>query len=329
MPLVKCNDGMIEGENFYLASSVDFLGNNMECYVMDNYFVLSKGSIERSLLHNTFVIEVKKKYNTTSSKDAAFFYISNGEKFGILEKYSTEQKDYCYWKIIYYDNFIQTYKSLDGQLWENIGGVKVDNISLQGFEVTGKTPFMFSDYKLYKTPYITIYDYPNNYKMQLIDTSNDIIKQGTFYNNECKIFLDYCFKGKIRILDANNNLVSSTDLIDLHYGDEFYLSDYNIELYYGKNKVKDTTLIKTPLEILTIKNVSDTSYRNLNINITKPDNNYDIIGLSLDATDFNTSINIEELRSNESKDIYIKIESTNKSANILHKNFNLNIGGAL
>jgi len=74
MPLVKCNDGMIEGENFYLASSIDFLGNNMECYVMDNYFVLSKGSIERSLSHNTFVIEVKKKYNTTSSKDAAFFY---------------------------------------------------------------------------------------------------------------------------------------------------------------------------------------------------------------------------------------------------------------
>lgn len=327
MPLVKCNDGIIEGENFYLASSVDFLGNNMECYVMDNYFVLSKGSIERSLLYNTFVVEIKKKFNPKSSKDVAFFYISNGEKFGILEKYSANQNNYCYWKIVYYDGFLQTYKSLDGQLWENIGGAKVDNISLQGFEVTGKTPFMFSDYKLYTSPYITIYDYPDNYKVQLLDTSNDIVKQGTFYNNECKIFLDYCFTGKIKILDKNNHLIDSTNLIELNYGDEFCLSDYNIELYYGKNKIKNTTLIKTSLEILTINNMSDTSYKDLNISIVKPNNNIDVIGLSLDGIHFDSSIIIDELRSNESKDIYIKIQSEDKSTSILYKNFNINIGG--
>lgn len=326
MPLVKSFNGLIEEENFYIEQATDFLGNNMDYYIIDNNLVMSNGTIEREFLHNEFVIEIREKFKPKTSKDAAFFYVSNGEKFGILEKYSSSaQNDYCYWKLIYYDGFLQTYKSQDGLLWKNIGGAKVDNISLQGFEVVGTTPFMFGNYKVYKNSYITIYNYPNNYKAELIDVSNNTIKQSTFRNNQCKIFLDYCFKGKIKVLDENNNVVSLTDLMELNYGDEFFLSDYNIELYYGKSKVTSTTLIKTFLDTLTVKNVSDISYKDLNITVTKPNNNFDVIRLSLDGTNFYSSIIIDELNSDESKNIYVKVDSPDKTTNILYKNFDINI----
>lgn len=73
MPLVKCNDGIVEEENFYIEQATDFLGNNMEYYIIDNNLVMSNGTIEREFLHTEFVIEIKEKFKPKTSKDAAFF----------------------------------------------------------------------------------------------------------------------------------------------------------------------------------------------------------------------------------------------------------------
>lgn len=327
MPFKKVKSGVIEIDNFYTNSNVyDFLGNSRYS-IEDNKFILRSGVVERNFLHSEFLIQLKEEYSPILPKDAVLFYVSNGEKYGILEKYNkTEQEEFCFWKIIYYDGFLQTYKSLDNKVWENIGGLKVDNITLQGFELIGDTPFIFSDYKVYKNPYLTIYNYPDKYKVKIFDEENNLIKENLFKNNKCKLFLDYCFLGIIQIFDDTDNLIFQSEKIQIDYGDEYALVPYDIEVYYHDKSVSYfSTLIEKMLDKITIKNLSSETYNNLKLIISKDDSNDDEIKLSLDSIDFDDNLILNTLEANQSIDVYIQIIRTNKYNNDRYRNFNLDI----
>ncbi len=325
MPFRKIKSGILEVENFYTNSNVyDFLGNS-EYIISENQFTLHRGVVERNFIHNEFVIQLKENFNPVLPKDAVLFYVSNGEKYGILEKYNkSEQEDFCYWKIIYYDGFLQTYKSKDGYSWKNIGGLKTDNITLQGFELLGNTPFTFSDYKVFKNPYLTIYNYPNNYKAKIFDETENLIKENCFLDNKCKLFLDYCFIGTIKIFDESDNLIFQSEKIQLNYGDEYALTPYDIEVSY-QNEILDytSTLIEKMEDKITVKNISSEIYNNLKLSISKDSSNDDKVLISLDNIDFDESLTIDTLEPNQPKDIYIKIIRTSKYNNDRYRNFNL------
>lgn len=325
---LKSESGLIEEENFYLSHPTDFLGSNSEYCIKDNTFTIASGIVERNFLYDEFVMQLEYRYSPIEN-GSIFFYVknSNKQRMGIMKTLDNEGDDteYNFWKIVFYKGFLQVYKSIDTTLWINIGGTKVKNpIEIQGFELKGSSPFILRNYKVYKNSYLTIYNYPRNYKARILDLQQNIIKEEPFDNlNQCHIFLDYCFTGKIQILDTENNLVNETKMIDINYGDEYLLSPYDIEVYYDSDKIEySTTNINYPSDKVTVKNISNEIYSNLNVSISEMTDN---IQISLDGINFNENIVIDVLEPQQSKDIYIKIKGSNNK-NKGYKNFNINIG---
>lgn len=330
MPLVKCIDGIIEEENFYLTYATDFLRGNNEYYIKDNIFTIISGTIERNLLYKEFIIELKSKYKPNNS-DSIFFYVKdiNKQRIGILKNLDNEElnTEYTFLKIISYKGFLQVYSSTDSISWCNLGGCKLKNsIAVQGFELKGNTPFLLEAYKIYTNPYLNIYNYPRGYKTNLLNENDDILYTGVFNNlKQCSIFLEHCFKGKIQIFNTENNLVHQTELININYGDEYNLFPYDIELYYENSKVQSSeTLLNNSSDKIIIKNVSNEAYSNLKISITNEINNTDKIQVSIDNINFSDSITIDTLEANQSKEIYICIENSS-NVDKIYKKFNINI----
>lgn len=331
MPFVKSDYGILEDENFYTTSKIiNFLGDNTEYRIIADNFILVNGIVERNMPYKEFVIELEYDY-IPADKDSIFFYIkdSNKQRRGLIKKLDeVETEIYSYWKMIYYKEFLQIYKSVNGIEWTNIGGSKLINpIKSQGFEIKGNADFKLKSYKVYKSPYITIYNCPRTYKVKLVDTDNNIIKEDIFDNlNQCKIYLDYCFNGKIEIFDTSDTLIYTTQLIELNYGDEYNFSPYDIELYYEDIKLDYKTVnIKDLFTKLLIKNVSNEVYTNLNIQISKGENSKDDIGISTDKINFYSNIAIDKLEPNEIKELYIKIDKNNETDNKGYKDFNITI----
>lgn len=330
MPLIKCTNGIIEEENFYLTYATDFLQNNNEYFIKDNIFTIISGTIERNFLYKEFIIELKSKYKPNNS-DSIFFYVKdiNRQRIGILKNLDSEEADnqYIFWKIISYKGFLQVYNSTDSIHWLNLGGCKLKNpITVQGFELKGNTPFLLEEYKVYTNPYLNIYNYPRGYKVNLVDENNNILYSGVFNNlKQCSIFLEHCFKGKIQIFNTENNLTHQTELIDINYGDEYSLFPYDIEMYYGNSKVHSSeTLLNNSTDKIIIKNVSNEIYSNLKVSITNEINNMDKIQISIDGVNFFDNLIIDSLEANQSKELYIDIEN-NSDLDKVYKKFNINI----
>jgi len=318
MALRKLSSGLVERENFFTSSyAADFLGNN-KIHFQNNRLILEEGVIERKFQRNEFLIEIEEAYMPLNLRGRASFFVrdSKGGKYGITEEYSSPEDVHHYWRLTAYDGYVQAYKSLDGKIWENIGGDNFEGeILQQGFEVRGENAFKLSSYKVYSSPYFKIYNYPEEYRAVLFEGETQV-SESYFDEKGCaQIFMDYCFEGVIKIYDEENELIVESDLIPLHYGDEYLCSDYDLDLIY-KSKVLDykTTKFFINKDIMTLRNNGDEVYENLILVVNKPESNSDNISLSLDNAFFSDYITINALGANESIDFWVLHERGNGKA---------------
>lgn len=316
MQLVKVKDGLLELENFLTTSPADdFLGDG-QYHRTDEQFTLRKGSVERKINYDEFMIVVEKQDTALEVDDRFEFYLSGGEsREGIEEIYNT---DYAkYWKLIYYDGYIQGYQSDDGKQWLNVGGKRASKPNYQGFKTDGKE-LTINNYSVYSNPYITIQNFYPGTLVKLIDTDGNVIKERLFENNnECSIFLDYPLMGRLEFYDQLGELLYKSNPINLGYGDVFMFTEYNLQLFYkGQLLTHKTTTLYSLIETAVLKNNSDETYHNINISINN--NNEDLVEISLDNENFSNGVAITGMESKEKINIYIKI--TKERSNLFKMN---------
>lgn len=305
MQLVKVEDGLLELENFLTTSPIeDFLGNG-EYHRTPEKFILRSGEVERKIKHKELLIVVEKEPTELGPDDRFEFYLSDGKnKSGIEEIYNTEYAKY--WKLIYYDGYIQGYKSNDSFNWSNIGGIRADNPLCQGFKAEGKE-LIINDYRVYRSPYITIQNFYPGTLVKLFDAEGNFIKERKFEDNhECNIFLDYPIAGYVELYDQLGELFYKSNPIFFNYGDVFMFTEYNLQLFYkGQLLTHKTTTLYSLLETLVLKNNSEETYKDIEITINNP--NSDDIKISLDNEDFAESIVINEINAGEEIELYVRI----------------------
>lgn len=311
MKLVKVSDGLIERDNFLLTSEFsDFLGSGFYNRSQES-FTLEKGSIERNLNYDEFVIVVEKEPSPLLEDDKFEFYIrSEDNKVGLEEVNDTNYVKF--WKLILHDNYMQGYKSNNGQEWENIGGTQYTlKPSIQGFSAIGQE-LIINDYRVYRSPYVTIQNYYPNTVVKLVDSEEDVIKERLFTDDhECNIFLDSPGEYKLMFHTTEGDLVYESEFLDLTYGDIYMFTEYDLQLFHKETLLTHkTTTLHTLLETVTVKNNSLDDYENIKLTINNP--NLDEVTISLDKYLFNDSIIIDRLLAGEEKEVYIRIIKENK-----------------
>jgi hypothetical protein len=321
MKLIKVKDGLLESDNFFLASPFsDFAGeaNITRDISTGRLKIISDTKIERPFTYSEFVIEVKKVNSEMASDDYAIVYLNNGlATFGIKDSPMTEQN--TYWKILKKENYIQAYSSSDGINYTNIGGMSIEgSLIKQGFMKHG-SDFIIEDYKVYDNPYVTLQNFDEGYTCELYDSQDNLLKTRTFDSNmECKLFLDYnSFEGYFKFKDLDNNIVYTSDNIILGYGDIWIISPYNFEIIYLGNIVTNINpaALKDLDEAIIIKNVGSSDYSSITVGTQTSSN--DLIQLSLDGINYSDTLNLS-INQSEEKTIYIKI-----TKNIDNHNFNV------
>lgn len=337
MKLIKVKDGLLEVEKFYLTSSFsDFLGKDISYVKNGELNIVSNVRIKRDLFYNEFVLELKKtNWDTLNNEDKFSFYVETNKNdiYGIEDSLAEDQSEYQ--KIIYHDNYIQFYTSDDSKEWTNIGGVQLYNnesISGQGFQRQSDKLTIIKNYKIYSSPYIKLQNMKKNYKVELYDENNNLLKTRLFTEQmECDIYIDYCFRGYFKIYDIENNLIYTSELMDLQYGDGYLFTKYNLEVYYYNTNVTEesNTFLQNDdnqnihIEIVGIKNASiEDIYTDLKIS-TYNYSNEDIITLSLDNETYTDSLLVDQLNPQEIIYLYIKIEKSNMNGNFVYRNFEL------
>lgn len=325
----------MEVENFYLTSNFpDYFAEGIIERKDGNFYINGNNKIEREFNYQNFVIEICKNiWDNIDITDEFICYIaSDNNLYGIKDDITNGQSEFI--KIICNDNYIQTYISQDKKIWDNIGGIQLKEnelINKQGFQKNSNKQATIKDYKIYTNPYVTIQNLSQNYKVELYDTNNTLMKSRLFEENmQCQIFLDYCMNGYLKFYDDNNNLIYTSDTLSLQYGDIYTFTNYELELYYMNNDI--TSDIKTTLnqdqnlniqiEQVILKNISNIdNYNNLQISIeTKFD---DIVQLSLDGGNFNNTIIIDTLNNQSEVSIYIRISKSATNNNFNYRNFQL------
>lgn len=329
MNFIKVKNGLLEEENFFLNSPAsDFLGDGIWSRT-NKRFTLKSGEIKRKLPDsyvNGFMIVVKKDSVLMDRNSIFKFFIENNEtKIGIEESYSSEVNEY--WKIIYYNEFIQVYSSNDGKIWKNNGGsnIKLEGDIFQGFSVHGKKELILSNYKVYNSPYLKLQNYEPGVKVYLYDENDNLINERVFNKDyECDIFIDYDLNGYIKLF-KDDNLIHTSSCQSFLQGDVFLFSSNNLQLIYQENILDyNTIFLEEKEEKFILKNSGDTEVFNINIDISK-NNNEDKIYLSYDRTNYLDKLNIDSLKSNEEIEFYIKIMRENQNKSFQVKYFDINI----
>ncbi|BCZ46924.1 hypothetical protein psyc5s11_29910 [Clostridium gelidum] len=330
MKLIKVKNGLLEAENFFLASPFsDFAGSNniTRDTGTGKLSLISDNKIERYFPYNEFVIEMEKeKFNSMNPGDYSTIYLGNKDyTFGIRDKLFGEQKRY--WKILKQDNYIQAYVSDDGISYTNIGGMEFsEDILKQGFAKYNNGPFILNSYNVYDNPYITLQNFPENTTCELYDSHDKLLKIRLFDNNlECKIYLDNNnIEGYLIFKDVNNVIIYTTDNITLGYGDIWVVSPYNFEIIYLGNVVTNInpSLLQDLNEAIVIKNIGSTDYTGIVIGTQT--NSNDLIQLSLDGVVYTNTLTLNILQ-NEEKTLLIKIVKNADNHNFQVRDFQLMI----
>lgn len=311
MQLVKVSDGLIESDNFLLTSEFgDFLGDGFYNRSQES-FTLEKGSIERNLNYDEFVIVVEKEPSTLLEDDRFEFYIRNEDnKVGLEE---VNDRSYVrFWKLILHDNFMQGYKSDDGKVWQNVGGTQYTKKPLiQGFNAIGQE-LIINDYRVYKSPYVTIQNYYPGTVVKLVDNLGKVVKERLFTeNHDCNIFLDYPGEYRLMFYTSEGDLVYESELLDLVCGDIYMFTEYDLQLFHKETLLTHkTTTLHTLLETVIVRNNSLEDYKNIKLTINNP--NLDEVTISLDNEIFSNYIILDKLLAGEEKTVYIKIIKENK-----------------
>lgn len=330
MKLIKVKHGLLEAENFFLASSFsDFAGeaNVTRDISTGKIKLISNNKIQRAFNYNEFVIEVEKENFQSMDKDEySMLYLGNEDyTFGIRDNKKDEENKF--WKILKRGDYIQAYSSNDGEDYENIGGMAFENVvTKQGFGKFSLEPLVLNNYKVYSAPYVTIQNFPEGTVCELYDKSENLIKVRLFDEDlECKVFLDYNLEGKFIFKNEEGDVIYESTILSLGYGDVYIFSPYNFEVIYRMNVVTNTNpaILQDLEEVITIRNIGDKAYSNISIGTETPSN--DLIELSLDGEDYydKVALNIDKL---ESKDIYVKITKNADNNNFNVRDFQLVIG---
>lgn len=315
MQLLKVRNGLLEIDNFYMTSSfADFLGVGTTHRDANSFYIDGNEKIEREFPYKTFVIELNKEnWTDMSDDDSLIFYVSDAiDEYGIIDSKSDDPSSYQ--KILFLDNHVQCYISNTGKEWINVGGADLLGtvISKQGFRKSGSKSQKIMNYAVYIDPYLTIQNFPENYKIELHSEGNTKIKERLFTSEQvAQIYLDYCMKGYIKVYDTNNTLVYTSRMLDFNYGDVYTANEFEIEISYESRTLPDeeTTELTSygyPQKVI-LKNISSNkTYTNLKIS-TEIDST-DIIELSFDAFTYDKTIVLSELSPNQEQEIYISIK---------------------
>ncbi|MGY0372463.1 hypothetical protein [Clostridium sp. JNZ J1-5] len=329
MKLLKVKDGLLEVENFFLASSFcDFAGgsNVTRDISTGKLKLISNNKIERKFDYNEFVIEIEKEnFIDMRIDDYSILYLGNENyTFGIRDKEQNKQNKY--WKILRQNNHIQAYISADGVNYTNIGGMEfAEPLTKQGFMKYSDEDFILNNYKVYTNPYITIQNFPEGTICEIYDIENNLIKTRVFNADlDCKVFIDCKMSGYFTFKDVEGNLIYTTGVIQLGYGDVWVFSPYNFEIIYHGNVVTNVnpTLLQDLEEMVTIKNIGDKDYTNITIGTQTSSN--DLIQLSLDGVTYSDTVTID-MAQNQQKNIYVKIVKNAENHSFSVRDFQLTI----
>ncbi|MBU3185671.1 hypothetical protein [Clostridium estertheticum] len=311
MKLIKVKSGLLEAENYFLASSFsDFAGSsNITRDVSSGKLkLISNNKIERKFEYNEFVIELEKEnFNFMDIDNYSMTYLGNKEySFGIKDtKADTQNK---FWKVLKQDNYIQAYSSKDGITYTNIGGMEFSEpLTKQGFMKYNAEDFVLDSYKVYASPYVTIQNVPEGFTVELYNSKDELVLTRKFdAMMECKVFLDAKIQGYFIIKDLDNKEYYKSELLELGYGDIYVLSPYNFEIIYQGNVINNTNsaLLQDLEELIVIKNIGNKDYMNINIGTQTSSN--DLIQLSPDNITYTDNITLDIAQSTQ-KDIYVKI----------------------
>ncbi|MBU3208507.1 hypothetical protein KPL28_02520 [Clostridium algidicarnis] len=328
MKLIKVKDGLIEAENYFLASSFsDFARdtNITRDIKTSKLKLISNNKIERKFDYNEFVIELEKEnFNFMAIDDYSMLYLGNKNySFGIKDiKLDTQNK---YWKVIKQDDYIQAYSSIDGLNYTTIGGMKFDeDITKQGFMKHNTEDFILDSYKVYANPYVTLQNVPEGFTVEFYNSKDELVLTRLFDTNmECKIFLDAKIQGYFIIKDLENEEYYKSEVLDFGYGDIYVLSPYNFKIIYRGNLVTNINpaLLQDLEEIVTIRNIGDKDYGNINIGTQT--NSNDLIQLSFDGKNYSDTVNMDRIKQGESRDIFVKIIKNAENHNFNVRDFEL------
>ncbi len=310
MELIKVEDGLIEDENYFLKAPIgDFLGDFL-CTRTADTFNLTSGYVERNFPHDEYVIIVEKEPIALDEDDSYKFYTRKGNQMaGLLEEKEEGRPAATHWKLIRHKGFIQGYRSDDGILWVNKGGGEAEELTrLQGFSIKGSKELKIKSYRVYRNPYIRLYNLEQGTKAILYDNvGSKIIERAADEDDLIEIYLENPLIGKIKIYDKDGFFLKETPLMELKYGDTFFSYPYDIEFYY-KGILLDyrAKKLNTRHEIVVMKNAS-TSETYTDLKLTVVHDTVDDIKISLDDTAYYDELIVPTIEPSEQKDIYIKI----------------------
>lgn len=332
--IIKIQSGLISKVNPLFKSKIsDFLG--IGTFTRDDQketFTVHSGYVEKNFNMQQCVLIIGKDNSKLkeNSEYGAYLRIV-GSRSGIKEyvKENIENEIATHYKIIYYDNYIQTYLSYDNmETWVAIGGGQnVKETNTFGFFVNGNSELIINDFKIFSSPYIKFLNIPNDYLIKVFDKENNLINKKQSIFGQVEIYLHKpVYGGYFVIYDREETEIYRSETMDIYLGDVFDDSQYELEVYY-LNELLDryttTKLINPNLSILYVKNVSSSNYTNINVNITPNLNNIDNIQLSLNNQDFSDSVQIPQLNSQEIVEIFVKVNKNLTPSNFGTKFFDI------
>lgn len=329
MNITKIEDGLLEQDDYFLTSrTTEFLGEHVFSRKNDELELIS-GYLERNFTYKDYVIMVDKKNNALVADSKISLYTRKESRRNVVQEvYSGNTQDSATnWKMIQYDGFLQTYVSYDNKsTWIATGGGQIrEYTDIQGFYVEGSIPLKLTRYRVYRNPYVRLFDIPHNYTVKLVDENGKELDSQKSDYGEVKFFLHDEVKAKFVFYNEQDVFVEETVVLDLKLGDSYVDLQYDIDLYYGNLIEKwSTTKLNSLEEKLQIKNNS-MAETYTNVTLTPVHTNRDTIQLSLDGKSYSDAITIPSLAPQELKDFYIKITKDRTDSSFGKRSFVLEI----
>lgn len=337
MKLIKTKIGLVEYDNYFLdVEQTSFITSSDLVWHRDgNYFYLDKDDerVERKLdKDSSFVLIVGKdkiKEEDEFSSENFISYVIDEEEnyYGCIDTYT---KQSIYHKLVLNDGFVTCYSSDDLITWENLGSSPITNrIIRQGFKKfnNDKSMRMFY-YKMYSSPLIKINNVPENYTIKLLNSDETEISHNKVDNTLTTTFMiDHIFNGYIEIFNEDDNLYLKSDLLEISYGNEYELTEFDFSfIYNGKILPYDENTVLNDIYSVYevgIKNNSDTeSFKKLNLSIENP--NTDIIEVSFDNSTYTSDL-VFDINKSETINFYVRINKGSNNPDFNLKNFIINI----
>jgi hypothetical protein len=319
MKLFKIRNGLLEWDNYYeITPFNDLLGYGSTHRELDTVVIHTNNEINRRIEYPDYMVEIEKEnWLEGEEGDEFVFYIGNThQRFGTKDYYHEEQHEFH--RIVFLEGFVECYVSHDRTNWVNVGGLDIADIEInsQGVRKVSNNSLRLKNYGVYHDPYLTVRNFPENFKIKLYDSASNLLKERLFTNNEdvC-VFLDHPLENAyIEIYDTEGSLVFTSDRMDITYGDMYALIEYELEAIYKGRVLPEGEI--TPMdahtysELVTLKNVSDyQTYVNLTVGTEIASN--DVIQLSVDNVNFSDTVVIPEIAPLGTFDVYVRITRGN------------------